>query len=478
MSNYHEANVLLVEDDPTMARLYVEYLKDEPFQVTHVETGKNALKEIRTTTPQLILLDLKLPDMNGMDILKSIKKENISASVVIITSSGSVNTAVEAMREGAADFLLKPFNAQRLIYTLKNCNELMELTQIVESIKEDFGRDEYLGFIGSSLPMQRVYRIIDEAGPSKASVFITGESGTGKEICAQAIHRKSPRRDKPFIALNCAAIPQELMESEIFGHVKGAFTDAVSEREGAASLADGGTLFLDEICEMDLNLQAKLLRFIQTGQFQKVGGSEIRKVDIRFVSATNKSPWEQVEEGNFREDLYFRLHVIPVHLPRLSERDQDIMEIGQHFLKVFSDEEGKSFSGFANEAERIMLTYSWPGNVREMQNIIRNIVVLNSGEEVTAEMIDDLTQGQTVLYQNKSIEHSYAPAPVSQISPQTLKPMWMIEKETIEQAMKFCSNNVTQVSAALEMSPSTIYRRIKEFEQKSEALSKGFHMMS
>lgn len=478
MTDTHQTRLLLVEDDLSVAGLYLEYLKTEPFQVAHVDTGKKALEAIRNSPPHLIMLDLKLPDMEGIDILKLVRKEKIPSAVVIITSSGSINTAVTAMQEGAADFLVKPFSPDRLFYTLKNTLERLELSQIVETIKEDFGREEYFDFIGSSLPMQRVYRIIDEAGPSRASVFITGESGTGKEICAQAIHRKSPRHDKPFIALNCAAIPKELMESEIFGHVKGAFTDAVTERDGAASLADGGTLFLDEICEMDINLQAKLLRFIQTGQFQKVGGDKTIKVDIRFVSATNRPPWQQVEAGNFREDLYFRLHVIPVHLPKLNERGGDILEIGQHFLHEFSEEEGKSFSRFSGDAEQALLAYNWPGNVREMQNIIRNIVVLNSGDEVTAEMINILTHNPTIHSLEQPKDHLLPTAGELKSDAPLMRPMWQVEKETIENAMKACDDNVTQVSAALEMSPSTIYRRLREFEEKEGTPPGNYNLAS
>ena len=259
--------VLLVEDTLSLARTYEAYLKDEAIELVHVETGAEALAVIAKRVPDALLLDLVLPDMNGIDILRDISEKELSTATIVITAHGSVNTAVDAMRYGAFDFLSKPFSADRLRVTLKNALQTRRLEEIVEIYKRDLDRREYCGFIGGSLAMQAVYRIIDSAASSKATVFISGESGTGKEVCAEAVHRQSQRVDAPFIALNCGAIPKDLMESEIFGHVKGAFTGAVANRNGAARQADGGTLFLDEICEMDLDLQTKLLRFVQTGTF-------------------------------------------------------------------------------------------------------------------------------------------------------------------------------------------------------------------
>ena len=281
---------MLVEDTPSLARVYTEYLKKAAFTVTAVETGAAALEALRETPPELVLLDLQLPDMNGMEILKYVSGQQIPTAVVIITAHASVNVAVEAMRYGAYDFVVKPFTADRLMVTVRNAVERLRLVQIVDTYTGELARSRFHGFIGSSLAMQGVYRIIESAASSRATVFVTGKSGTGKEVCAEAIHRQSPRRDNPFMAINCGAIPKELMESEIFGHVKGAFTGAVADREGAAARANGGTLFLDEICEMELALQTKLLRFLQTGTFQKVGGTELEKVDLRIMCATNRDP--------------------------------------------------------------------------------------------------------------------------------------------------------------------------------------------
>jgi len=311
-----------------------------------------------------------------------------------------------------------------------------------------------------------VYRIIDAASPSKATVFITGESGTGKEVCAEAIHASGPRAAKAFVAINCGAIPNDLMESEIFGHTKGAFTGASSDRKGAASMADNGTLFLDEIGEMDYDLQTKLLRFIQTGTFQKVGSSKTESVDIRFICATNKDPLAEVAAGKFREDLYYRLHVIPVHLPPLRDRDQDILELANHFLKKFSAEEKKDFQNFSPEVEVILASYQWPGNVRQLQNVIRNIVVLHNHQEVTKEQlpppIDTALSDIEVASRTQEIKRLAKPG--EDRHSVTIKPLADIERETIERAIELCDGNVPQAAALLEVSPSTIYRKKQGWE--------------
>ena len=322
-------SILLVEDTASLVAVYTSYLKRSGYDSTQVMSGKEALQELESGGYRVILLDLQLPDMDGIEILRMVQERKLPIAVVIITSNASVNVAVESMRLGAYDFLEKPFSADRLIVTVRNALKHMQLSEMVEAIKE---RTQFYGFIGSSFAMQSIYRTIDSAAASKATVFITGESGTGKEVCADAIHKSSPRSDKPFVPLNCGAIPKDLMESEIFGHVKGAFTGAIGHRDGAATQADGGTLFLDEICEMDLDLQTKLLRFIQSGTFHKVGSTRLEKVNIRIVCATNRNPLQEVQAGRFREDLYYRLHVIPIHLPPLRDRDQDILEIAKSFL--------------------------------------------------------------------------------------------------------------------------------------------------
>jgi DNA-binding NtrC family response regulator len=384
---------------------------------------------------------------------------------------------------------------------VRNAVERLRLVQIVDTYTGELARSRFHGFIGSSLAMQGVYRIIESAASSRATVFVTGESGTGKEVCAEAIHRQSPRRDNPFVAINCGAIPKELMESEIFGHVKGAFTGAVADRDGAAARANGGTLFLDEICEMELGLQTKLLRFIQTGTFQKVGGTKLDKVDLRILCATNRDPLREVEEGRFREDLYYRLHVIPIHLPPLREREDDVLSIAQQFLLDYAAEEGKNFLRFHPDVEQVFRAYSWPGNVRQLQNVIRNVVVLHDGEQVLPSMLPSplnqsaqslhpqqrpqaqgLTQGSgqgsshgMVLENGNGFGQHAAPGftavmvqPVAP-EPRPVRPLWQVEKEAIEEAIAACDGNIPRAAALLEISASTIYRKRMAWEAEGRA---------
>ncbi len=462
MTAPNRQQVLLVEDTASLARVYTEYLRKEPYELSHAETGAAALERIARQPPDAILLDLGLPDMNGLEILKHVKSAELPTSVVVITAHGSIATAVEAMRAGAYDFLVKPFSADRLLVTLRNALERQHLARIVATLKDDFGREQYFGFIGASLAMQSVYRIVDSAAGSKATIFITGESGTGKEVCAQAVHQRSPRHAAPFVAINCAAIPRDLMESEIFGHVKGAFTGAVAEHEGAAARAHEGTLFLDEICEMDLDLQTKLLRFVQTGSFVKVGGRTTEKVDVRFICASNKDPLKEVEAGRFREDLYYRLHVIPVHLPPLRERDEDVMALARHFLTLFAREEKKRFQALSPEVEAVFRSYAWPGNVRQLQNVLRNIVVLNDGETVTREMLPpplDRVEAQGHTTAPGAPRAAPPAAPADGGSPGSIRPLWEVEKETIEEAIRRCQGNIPKAATQLGISASTIYRK-------------------
>jgi len=453
-------NVLLVEDAAPEAALFQQYLKAEMINLTIVDTGADAKAAITENPPELVLLDLNLPDMQGKDILRWIRQEGFPTSVIVVTGHSSVDVAVDIMRIGAEDFLEKPVTASRLQTTVRNLLERTRLQHLVDDYKNTFDRERYHGFIGASLPMQAVYRIIDAAAPSKATVFITGESGTGKEVCAEAILAQGSRSRQPFIALNCSAIPRELMESEIFGHIKGAFTGASADRKGAASQADGGTLFLDEIGEMEMDLQTKLLRFVQTGSFQKVGSNKVEKVDVRFICATNRNPLEDIAAGRFREDLYYRLHVVPLHLPPLRERGDDIMEIAKYFLITYAQEENKNFTAFSPEVEVILRRYNWPGNVRQLQNVIRNIVVLHNDKTVThAHLPAPLN---TSLNQ---LEMAHLVPPQQQVQTTDddkhapIKPLANVEREAIERAIEVCDGNIPKAAALLEVSPSTIYRK-------------------
>ncbi|EJG1534316.1 sigma-54-dependent Fis family transcriptional regulator [Vibrio parahaemolyticus] len=501
--------VLLVEDSTSLAILYKQYVKDEPYDIFHVETGRDAIQFIERSKPQLIILDLKLPDMSGEDVLDWINQNDIPTSVIIATAHGSVDLAVNLIQKGAEDFLEKPINADRLKTSVALHLKRAKLENLVENIQSTFDRHNYHGFIGSSLPMQAVYKTIDAVAPTSASVFIVGESGTGKEVCAEAVHRQSDRRDKPFIAINCGAIPRDLMESEIFGHVKGAFTGATTDRKGAATLAHGGTLFLDELCEMELEMQKKLLRFLQTGTYTPLGGTKEMKVDVRIICATNRDPLTEVEEGRFREDLYYRVHVVPIDMPPLRERGSDIVTLAKHFLTTYAKEDKKKFSNIDTEAQHVIKHYEWPGNVRQLQNIIRNIVVLNNEEKVTvahlpAQLTQKKTQARTVTpvhvessspsnglnghsaptMQTQPIETVPAIQEISVQQPQTsvevettsyslspylnadgsIRPMWQVEREAIQNAIAYCDGNVLNAAVMLELSPSTVYRKKQAWE--------------
>lgn len=444
--------LLMVEDTASVAALYRSYLSPLGIDINIVGNGRDALQSLQHRTPDLILLDLRLPDMTGMDVLDAVKQSHPDVPIIFMTAHGSIDIAVDAMQHGAQDFLIKPCEADRLRVTVTNA--IRKASKLRDEIN-DTGSPSYQGFIGSSQPMQAVYRTIDSAASSKASIFITGESGTGKEVCAEAIHAASKRGDKPFIAINCAAIPKDLIESELFGHVKGAFTGAAVDRQGAAELADGGTLFLDELCEMDLDLQTKLLRFIQTGTFQKVGSSRMKKVDVRFVCATNRDPWKEVQEGRFREDLYYRLYVIPLHLPPLRDREEDVIEIAYSLLGFMSHEEGKSFVRFSQDVIERFIHYEWPGNVRQLQNVLRNVVVLNHGKEITLDMLPPPLNEPLIATKPA------ASITVSSFGPQDIVPLWQTERRTIEQAIEACDGNIPQAAKYLDVSPSTIYRKIQ-----------------
>jgi len=454
-----KCSILIVEDSETLAAVYSSYLEaDTGYQVSISGDGAGAMARLQSSPPDLLLLDLNLPDMNGMEILRFIHQQQLPSQTIIITAHGSVDLAVDALHLGAFDFLVKPFDARKLRVTVRNALERLEMNQAIAIYRDTFDRSHYEGFVGESLVMQAIYRTIDSAASSQATIFITGESGTGKEVCATAIHQRSKRAKQAFIALNCGAIPRDLIESEIFGHVKGAFTGAVSARDGAAKLADGGTLFLDEICEMDVDLQTKLLRFIQTGTFNKVGSGIKEQVNVRFVCATNRDPWQEVQKGNFREDLFYRLHVIPIQLPPLRERSSDVFLLLEKFLRQYSQEEHRQFRGFSLAAKECLIGYSWPGNVRQLQNVVRQIVVLNDGAEVTLEMIPVQIRSQHHQLQN-DIAKPEVQLKAGIEETLDIQPLWLVEKTAIERAIEICGGNVPKAAALLEVSPSTLYRK-------------------
>lgn len=456
---------IVIEDSAPLGVLYQEYLRKLGFDAQWFATGGEGLQDIAEHAPDLLLLDLQLPDMHGHEILEELQRQGATFPRVVITAHGSVESAVDAMRLGAVDFLEKPFAVERLSVTVDNVLDRVRLHEEVRVMREQIERDGYAGFVGRSLPMQVVYRIIDSAAMSRASVFVTGESGTGKELCAQAIHERSDRASGPFVAINCGAIPRELFESEIFGHVKGAFSGATSDRAGAAERADGGTLFLDEIGEMDMDLQVKLLRFIQSGTIQRVGGSKTIKVNVRFVCATNRDPQQLVGEGRFREDLFYRLNVIPIRMPALRERERDVLQVARHFLQALSAEEGRDFDGFSPAVEQTFLNYDWPGNVRQLHNVVHNIVLLNNGRLVQEDMLPSPLGGQLKDQPGSRPLAPNKPSAVAGDAAEQIQPLWLIERRAIESAIEQCDGNVPVAAAHLGVSASTIYRKIKTWEQ-------------
>lgn len=460
-----QPRVLMVEDSAPLSAVYQAYLKQEPITLSAVTTGAAALQSIERQQPDILMLDLHLPDMSGLEILRHLREHQAQISTIVMTANGSLDLAVEAMRLGAHDFIAKPVDADRLRVTLRNTIEYRRLNALVSRYQHQLQRERFEGFVGASVAMQQVYHTIETAATSRATIFITGESGTGKEVSAEAIHRLSGRQGQ-FVALNCAAIPRDLMESEIFGHVKGAFTGAVSERVGAAGRAQGGTLFMDEVCEMDLDLQSKLLRFLQTGTFQKVGGMQLEQVDVRIVCATNRDPLVEVAAGRFREDLYYRLHVIPLQLPPLRERGDDILRIGETFLHAFAKEEGKHFRLFNEEARRLLMTYHWPGNIRELQNVIRQIVVLYDGVEVNATMLTPALRSiaAAVAIPGALLSAQTMATPSPELRRRTIRPLAAVEREVILEAIEYCSGNVPQAARLLEVSPSTLYRKLQGWQ--------------
>ncbi len=447
-------SILIVEDSVSLAMTAKLHLQDIGHPLLIAETGRQAYEMLRTHQVVCVLLDLRLPDMDGIDILEDIRTWPAPPAVVVMTSNASLATAVRAVRGGAFDYLVKPFAQARLVTTVQNALANVSLRQEVTTFRRTVPSGGFAGFVGRSLPMQAVYRTIEAAAQSSASVFITGESGTGKELAAEALHRFSRRAAKSFVALNCAAIPRDLIESVIFGHVKGAFTGAVADQEGAAARADGGTLFLDELGEMDINLQSKLLRFIQTGSYERLGEGRPRHAEIRFIAATNRDPEEAVRAGRLREDLFYRLNVVPLALPPLRARGEDILLIARKFLTDFAAIDGRGFTAFSPEAEAWLLAQPWPGNVRQLQNVVRNVVVLNDGPVATLSMLPSGGEATPAEAAPPLPRAHRLPA-----DPESIDPLALVEQRYIENAIAVCHGNLQLAARKLGISPSTIYRK-------------------
>ena len=472
-----KARVLIVEDSASLALGYAAQLEDAGHEVSLSETLADARRALQNENFDVLLLDLQLPDGDGLTIFDAWTGQAAKAaapSVIVVTADGSLNRAITAMRLGAYDFLVKPVAGSRLLTTVANAaQQRSDAKPVSEDVAESHALEAegFHGFIGRSAAMKAVFQTIESVADSKATVFVTGESGTGKEVTAEAIHAASKRRSGPFVAINCGAIPENLLESELFGHVKGAFTGAIENRIGAAKAADGGTLFLDEVCEMDLKLQVKLLRFLQTGMIQRVGSSAAEPVNVRIVCATNRDPEREVAQGRFREDLYYRLNVIPIALPALRERGDDIVLIANVLAQRIAVEEGRAVSGFSKPSEAFLQSHDWPGNVRELQNALRRAIVTGSGKQI------ELALGVSSPASLRAAPaREAAPLAVAQATPSVSiqetdsananfegLTLDQIERMAIEQAISRSSGNICKAARDLGVSPSTIYRKLERW---------------
>jgi two-component system response regulator PilR (NtrC family) len=387
--------ILVADDEQSMREFLDIMLKKEGYKVSLAPNGEEVLKLAEKDIFDLILMDLRMPKMDGIAVLKKIKALSPETIVIIITAYASADTAIRAMKEGAYDYITKPFKVDEIKLIIKNALEKKYLEKENTLLKQVV-RDRYHfnNIIGQSPKMLSLYDLLEKVAPTKTNILIAGESGTGKELVAKAIHYNSPRKDKPFVTLNCGAIPESLIESELFGHMKGAFTDAIATKKGLFEMADEGTIFLDEISELPLLMQVKLLRVLQDKEFKRVGGTEDIRVDVRIISATNKDLEEAVREKIFREDLFYRLNVIQIKLPSLRERREDISLLAMHFLRKYSEELNKKITGISPETLRILLDYDYPGNVRELQNIIERAVALEATQELTPQNLSSYLDQQ------------------------------------------------------------------------------------
>ena len=389
-----DARILVVDDDPHVRAGLCDVLEHTGYTVLEAEDGKTALDRITADPVDLVLLDLQLPRVGGMEVLREVTAEHPSLPVVIVSGKGTIQAAVEATKLGAYDFLEKPVDAQRALLTVRNALEKAQLQRQRDRLLDE-AKARYR-MIGSSDPVQRVYTLIDKAAATSSKVLITGENGTGKELVARAIHHNSVRAGEPFVTVNCAAIPESLIESELFGHEKGAFTGADGTRKGKFEQADGGTLLLDEVADMSLMTQAKTLRVLQEGRIQRVGGESAKQVDARIIAATNKDLRAEIEAGDFRQDLYYRLNIIAIHVPPLRNRRDDIPDLVNHFLSHFSAEIGVPERSVTSGAMVELMSRHWPGNIRELRNVIERLVALSDGPMIGSEAVQAALSGPPV----------------------------------------------------------------------------------
>ncbi|HCO49546.1 MAG TPA: transcriptional regulator [Spirochaetaceae bacterium] len=441
--------ILIVDDERNIRDGLGEAFAMEGYLTLKASDGQEAIQLLDEQYIDLVITDLKMPKVSGMELLQHIKRRWQNIPVIIITAHGDISEAVSAMQFGALEFITKPLDLEHLLKLTKNALDIREL-----SIKNQELRDEVLAqqrissIIGKSAAMRRIFDLVRKVAPTKASVLITGESGVGKELIADAIHNLSPRRDKPLIKVHCAALAESLLESELFGHEKGAFTGAQTRKRGRFELADSGSLFLDEIGEINQNVQIKILRVLQERKFERVGGESTVDVDVRFIAATNRDLKLEIAEGRFREDLYYRLNVVNIHVPPLRERREDIPLLAATFLHEFSQENGKLVDGFEPRARQALYTYDWPGNVRELRNCIESAVVMSSSNLIG---IDDLPPGPRSTQEKKEI---HIPA---------LSTIEEAEKIIIAETLAMLGGNKTKTAEVLKIGRKTLYQKIEEY---------------
>jgi DNA-binding NtrC family response regulator len=450
-------NKILVVDDEHLIRWSLEQnLKKQGFEVVTAGTGEDALRLAREEQPDLVLLDIQLPGISGIEVLEKLKEYDEDIIVVMVTAHGGLDTAVNAMRMGAYDYVSKPFNLDELSITIKKALETSDLKQEVARLRTETKKSIPPNIIGESRHMKYLMEVLEKVAKSEAStVLVQGESGTGKELVAKWIHYSSNRADKPLVAINCAAVPATLLESELFGHEKGAFTDAKSTKKGLFELADGGTVFLDEIGDMEMGMQAKLLRFLEDRTFRRIGGGRVYSVDVRIISATNKDLQKAIEEKTFRNDLYYRLQVIPIFLPPLRERREDIIPLATNFINIYNKDFNKRVTGIAGMAERMMMDYGWPGNVRELKNVIERAIILGNEDTLLLEHLP-------LEIVAKTAHQAGAPMSAFRLPPEGVD-IEEVEKELIRQALDVSEWNQSKAAKKLNLGIDAFRYRMKKF---------------
>ncbi|HHY47775.1 MAG TPA: sigma-54-dependent Fis family transcriptional regulator [Firmicutes bacterium] len=451
--------ILIVDDEANMRRILSELLTEQGYEVAAAKDGAEAIRRATDSRFDLIILDLKLPDVDGITVLRELKKRGLTAAVVVLTAFSSIETAIEAMKLGAYDYIPKPFKVDKLKDVIKNAIAASSDPSWGVAFPRRSYRDQDPGIIGKTPAMRQVLELVDQLASTNATVLIYGESGTGKELVARAIHYRGPRASRPLIKVSCAALPESLLESELFGHEKGAFTNAIARRPGRFELADTGTLFLDEVGEMSPAMQSKLLRVLQEHEFERVGGTKSIKVDVRVIAATNKDLRKEVAEGRFREDLYYRLSVVPIYLPPLRERKDDIPLLCERFIERFSREIGKTVRGVTDEAMQMLRAYDWPGNVRELENCIERAVIFTRSEYIGPDVLF-LNSPAVNVAGNMPASHSSGASMVGDLALMSLEDM---ERMHIIEVLKRTNRNRTEAAKILKITRRTLLNKIKEY---------------